>query len=635
MMSKQFDPFLKVSRVVVSKGGGVAYDQKFHEGLNVIRGKNSVGKSSIMELIFHGLGGELSRWRTEQGSCDYVTIEVFVNGAALTLKREIDPERIKIPIAIFWGSFDEASKSSSDGWQLYSQTRSETKESFSQVFFRALGLPETKGDSNITMHQILRILYVDQMTPPDSIFRQEQFDSPITRKAIGDMICGIFEEEILQLQLELREKEKTFDKLQDQIKNIYSVLGQSEQDFRVDRIQVELQDTQNEQTELYAKLKDLQANVTSEAVSVVQKNSIKDIEREMSSLAKDIISFESQEQSLLLQYQDSSLFIATLTERMARLSESEAAHSEFGEISFVYCPSCLQPLESAADNCCHVCKKSTEGSKLGSSSLVRMKQEMAQQIKESQILLKKDLSELEDVQQELKVKKQERSRIAKKYESLLATVRLDRDQNIDNVYQRIGFLEGKVEELNKLLKLGTTLGQLSDTKASLNSRISEIKDKINQGMQLQKVRGQKAAESICEKTADLLHKDLKREKVFENAEVIEFDFAKSILSVDGRNQFSASSMILLKNAFHFSLLWSSLEHSFFKYPRFILMDNMEDKGMEPERSQNFQNLIAGISASSEVKHQIIISTSMVSPALEKSGLTIGEFYTEENKTLKI
>jgi hypothetical protein len=34
-----------------------------------------------------------------------------------------------------------------------------------------------------------------------------------------------------------------------------------------------------------------------------------------------------------------------------------------------------------------------------------------------------------------------------------------------------------------------------------------------------------------------------------------------------------------------------------RYPKFILCDNMEDKGMEKERTQNLQNLIVKISES--------------------------------------
>ena len=72
-----------------------------------------------------------------------------------------------------------------------------------------------------------------------------------------------------------------------------------------------------------------------------------------------------------------------------------------------------------------------------------------------------------------------------------------------------------------------------------------------------------------------------------------------------------------------------------RYPRFLLLDNIEDKGMNEQRSQNFQRLIAAISENLETEHQIIFTTSMVDPRLDESDMTVGERYSFRNKTLKI
>src|SRR3546814_6346399 len=78
---------------------------------------------------------------------------------------------------------NNALSSPNDGWQLLGYKRPEHGYSFSQVLFRAIGLPESISDgaSNITMHQLLRLLYVDQLTPVPRIFRVENFDTWQTR----------------------------------------------------------------------------------------------------------------------------------------------------------------------------------------------------------------------------------------------------------------------------------------------------------------------------------------------------------------------------------------------------------------------------------------------------------------------
>jgi hypothetical protein len=66
-----------------------------------------------------------------------------------------------------------------------------------------------------------------------------------------------------------------------------------------------------------------------------------------------------------------------------------------------------------------------------------------------------------------------------------------------------------------------------------------------------------------------------------------------------------------------------------------MLDTIEDKGMEPERSHNFQNLILGTSKSSPVEHQIIYATAMIAPDLDDEQFVIGKFSTRDNPTIDI
>ena len=144
-----------------------------------------------------------------------------------------------------------------------------------------------------------------------------------------------------------------------------------------------------------------------------------------------------------------------------------------------------------------------------------------------------------------------------------------------------------------------------------------------------------AYSEIQNRTVKILRRDLEREKGFLEAETVEIDFGKDRVSVNNKESFSASDRVILKNSVHLALLAASLLKEFLNYPRFLLLDNVEDKGMEPARSHNFLKLIVDLSNSSGVDHQIIFTTSMIDPELEESELTVGEYYRHGSKCLKL
>ena len=132
-----------------------------------------------------------------------------------------------------------------------------------------------------------------------------------------------------------------------------------------------------------------------------------------------------------------------------------------------------------------------------------------------------------------------------------------------------------------------------------------------------------------------MHRDLSYQDEFKAAENVEIDFGNDSFRLDGQNSFSASSLVYLKNAIRFAIFFASLKVENFRYPRFILCDNTEDKGMEVDRSQNFQRVIEELSNSQQVQHQIILTTSMIDPTLNIARYSIGDFYSAGNKTLKM
>src|SRR5688500_5169967 len=177
------NPTLLLRHLIILKGGREVYSQPFGPGVNIIRGENGSGKSTVADFIFHVLGGEGINWRAEALSCDYAVAELDINGRPLTLQREISRDSRR-PMSIFWGSMEEARGQGLTGWEIYPFNATDRKESFSQLLFRLLGFPDVFRDdlqARVTMHQVLRLLYVDQRTPFDRIFVDDVWDQKLTR----------------------------------------------------------------------------------------------------------------------------------------------------------------------------------------------------------------------------------------------------------------------------------------------------------------------------------------------------------------------------------------------------------------------------------------------------------------------
>ncbi|HBN05103.1 MAG TPA: hypothetical protein DD434_04850, partial [Bacteroidales bacterium] len=119
-------------------------------------------------------------------------------------------------------------------------------------------------------------------------------------------------------------------------------------------------------------------------------------------------------------------------------------------------------------------------------------------------------------------------------------------------------------------------------------KIDSLKSNIYLKETEQKNRLQNAFQIIQSLTLRLLHSDLGRQAEFSRGKKVELDFEKNTFSLDGENNFSESSNVYLKNSVRFAIFFASLHKEFFRLPRFILCDNIEDKGMQPDRSQSFQ-----------------------------------------------
>lgn len=629
-----YKPTILINRLVVTKDNRSVMDISFHEGLNVITGENSSGKTTSIRFIAYALGSESISFNEVAKVCDDIYLQVTINQAVITLQRPVSIELLR-PLSIFWGEMEKALAATPAMWQLFPFKRSDAKESFSQVLFRLMEVPELRGEggSNITMHQLMRLVYSDQETPSSDLFRFDRFDRAITRSAVGDYLLGIDSTELYELKLRETAADKEATSLRTSIRTIYSTFGKSGTGISLDFLENQIQNLGSEIRSLQEKLDNLSGSQSFKVTAVTEDNSLRE---RVSAAHVRLSKFKQKKIELEAEIADSELFLKELEDRMYSLEESAVAESYLGRAVFSVCPSCFTKIDPKTDTtaACALCK-SPVAEDSARSQLARMRNELALQVKESLAIRLQQLEELDSINRELPSAEAQLKSLEIEFKRNQAQWRSPELIQVQALSREIGAKEQEIKNALDLKKLADLLDQLTAQLGIVEADLNWIKGRIEAVIREQADRHQTAYLSVANNLKNILRADLYREDVFANADVINIDFAANQLSVDGQKQFSASSMVFLRHAFHLALLLSSLQNKYFRYPRLLILDGIEDGGMEVDRSYNFQKIIAQASNNTTVAHQIIMTTTNVAPELDTDEYLVGRKFSHDEKSINI
>jgi hypothetical protein len=394
-----FKPTIALRRLSVLKDNHVVFESEFHNGVNIVRGHNSSGKTTIIDFIAYTLGAEYIPWKREALLCDWSVAEISLNGKPVTLRRAVNNKPMN-PLYIYWGPFAAASQAPNNEWEIFGFRRSANKLSFTQTLFLALDLPEAQGDgaSNITMHQILRVIYADQPSLHSPIFRSDAFDSALNRETVGGYLSGVFDDGLYTAQLEKRTLEKEAQQLDAELRSIFTVLAKSQQNANVEFVGTEINNLQIERdkavAELYRLRKERTIKADSEKIRVAaEADVIRTRLDEAQKLLNDTLDEITRRE---LDIADSRMFMAEINTRLKALDESGATRSYFGKLAFGFCPCCLSEIKAdkeQSENLCQLCKIPLNAV-AADGQVLRMRNELRIQLRESEAIVAEHSAEL-------------------------------------------------------------------------------------------------------------------------------------------------------------------------------------------------------------------------------------------------
>jgi AAA domain len=637
----RFKPTIIVRRMVVERGELTVYDQPFHVGVNVIRGENSSGKSTVLNFIYYGLGGDLSDWSAVARLCSRVVLEVSINGNMATLSRDISESSSQQPMEIFGGSLESSRAAAKSEWVRYSYRSTTNRESFSQAMFRLMGVPEVSSDlsGNVTMHQILRLLYADQISPIEDIFRFERFDQASLRDTVGRLLCGAYDSALYDNEQKIRELGKSLDAVVAEIRSLFAVLGKignPDQGLTLEWIDAQRRTLSEERNALLKSIElaeqRLFVDSSKDALTLsAQETAYNDVQQVQS----ELLTAQQLRDSLAFSMADSAAFIASLKSKMEALQDSSKVIEHLGEVRFQSCPACYAIVDDDSPaHSCHLCKTPFDSAqtKTRVSALIL---DTGLQIRQSEELQRRREEQSATVAKRIKDLSEKWKQLADRLSSLQRLPSTEASESLRTLHRRSGYLDRQVEDLDKNARLVEAVRELSGRREELEANISRLKSN-NQALRVQQQnRLSIAYTSISSEIKRLLHNDLRRQDIFEDPESVNFTFSENKISVNGESYFSASSRAILKSSFYLGFLSAATKNEFFRHPRFCMIDTLENMGVEPIRSHNFQHQILRVSQDSLVEHQIIFATAMIAPALEEEAYTVGPFSTNVDMTIAI
>lgn len=622
-----------LKRLRIMKKGKAVYDQSFHLGVNIIHGQNGSGKSTIADAIFYALGGKFDNWKTEAAQCDEVQAEVATKTGVLTIRRAISSA--DAPVQVFFGPFEDSDSHALDGWETLPLKRSERKESFSQIMFRASGIPEaqSEGASNVTMHQILRLLYSDQRTPAAFLFRYESFDTAEIREAVGELLCGITGYEQLEIELKLRELRKTLQDHKRRLAALLEAFSASTELVEVAAIDQNLKVKRDEYEKVSSQIsRAKQGDETPEVSEFVKaRTAAADGIRKLN---KKLEKAEEKAKLDQLEHAELSKFIEYLEALLNKVGKSDAASEIVGSIEFSHCPVCLGALKSGDGSGCALCGQAIDPER-EQSRYLQIKLDIEIQLRESKQLLTERDSEISRGEKKLRELRSSYRESVSEFNVRYELSGTPQDSYLAARYQRLGQIDRELTHLNTLREVALEIEFKRSEASKIEGEVGRLEARNSALEASTRKRRSIALTAISEQARRILKADLPRQVEFQHAKNVTLNFRDNSVLVDDQLNFAESSNVIAKNAAVLGLFLAGLEDEEFFHPKFLLLDNIEDKGMEQERSHNFQKLIVRLSGGSEVPHQIIFTTSMLSPELDSKTYVIGERYSHQNRTLKL
>jgi hypothetical protein len=456
------DNYLTFSRMRVIGVRGCDYHLR--EGVNVFKGSNSTGKTTLLRFFDFVFGSKSKPFIEEiEQNCDFVIAEFAINGKDYTVRRGI---KNKEEIFLYEGHFDNLAELNTQKGKLYSWTESSEKQNIGDFYLDKLGLQSHKVSTSkhkcaeFSWRNLIDLIYIGQNEWNG--FQAAENLQPLMKKSVFEILLGLTDETLDNLEITKRETEEIRDTLKNQKKVVKEFLDKFDRSLGSD-----------------TNIKNLVEQISSLENKKKPLTETMELKQESKALSGDKEVMEHQVQETSIKLEDLS---GKLEEIKGLFNKTELdleknrlqlkARIIFSQLPITKCPNCFKDLDPTSDDKCNVCGQNYETSD--------EEVDYAQNL----FLLMDDRKELTHVIEKTENDIQALMGRKSQLESSLRNINIKIDkinkENVSPVVRELEKINEKLNSLNKSLGEAENINSFLKQEEEINNRISLMNNKLDQ-----------------------------------------------------------------------------------------------------------------------------------------------------------
>ena len=610
------DNQILISRLRVT--GKQGCDYKLGSGVNIFKGSNSTGKTSLMWFLDFVFGSNCKSddfVSPVREDCEWVYVDMVINAKNFTIKRNLkEPESI----FVYQGIYDTLSEVDSEQAKVYGRLESKERDSITNFYFENLGIKSGKVPisaarvAKYSWRNLMSLIYIQQ-DKWNGIQAQNNFQ-PEMKKAVFEIFMGIDDRSINEQEEEKRETLKSIEETKAQQKTIKEFLDKIDRNVgsesSLKELSTRIWTLEQEKDKLIGSIEH-----TQEANSLLQEREVAKIETKET--GDKISSLTQKLEELEMLFSENEL---NLEKNRMLLN----ARKVFSELPITRCPKCFNALTDTKGEKCSVCGQSYKSKDNESGYAQNLFLLMDERKELGQIIqtVKQDVAKLENGKQQL----------VANLSSIEQKINFINKEVISPVMKATDVINSKLNQLNKLLGEAENIRSLLQQERDIAEKIKTdvVKAEVIQKNIDELMKNRVTASEVSKRFIEIMDKILVDilnldEKLvgFDELYTPTFENGKILLKA-GREDINKSKGAKVILGYYTAVLEYSLKYGSY-HPKLLILDTPRQDELDMSVFSKILNYWSGLSHYGK-PFQIIIAGSEFPP---NAGRIIEQFHNRQ------